>query len=217
MFVHSCCCIGIFGWSGLIQIQKRIQNNLKNALKYLKRKKKKSFFPLPSFRPIKPSSLSLTRSPLSSMAHLLPRAWSSPSPRDSPLGPSPVDGPVRVQRFPSLTACRWHHGPTRQDLLFLHAEPISFLVLPIESASKSPSFLTWSTPELFILSLRTPLLHLTLTKRTDVIPRRLRSSRSRSRLPSRAPHRLRADSVFVSYLGELAMFSTSSRCFSFAR
>jgi hypothetical protein len=37
------------------------------------------------------------------------------------------------------------------------------------------------------------------------------------RPPSRAPHRLRVDSVFVSYLGELALFPTPSWCFSFAR
>jgi hypothetical protein len=57
---------------------------------------------------------------------------------------------------------------------------------------------------------RTPPLQLTSKQRTKVVPRSPRSNHSRSRPPSRAPHRLRVDSVFISYLGELALFSTSS-------
>jgi hypothetical protein len=35
--------------------------------------------------------------------------------------------------------------------------------------------------------------------------------------PTRAPRRLRVSSALVFYLGEFALFSTSSRCFCFAR
>jgi hypothetical protein len=140
--------------------------------------------------------------------------------RVPPLGPSlaSASSPVRSHAtvfLPCVSLTTWSRlsgppssSPRRADFLPRSTDQIRRPYL---------SFLTWSTPELFIPSSRTPPLHLTPKQRTDVVPRRLRSSRSRSRPPSRAPQRLRADSVFGSYLGELAMFSTPSWCFSFAR
>jgi hypothetical protein len=45
MTVHSCCCIGIFVLSSLLQIQKRIQNILENSFGKLENKKRKGFPP----------------------------------------------------------------------------------------------------------------------------------------------------------------------------
>jgi hypothetical protein len=51
MTVHSYCCIGIFVLSGLLQIQKRIQNLLKNGFEKLKKKKKRVPPPFLAFGP----------------------------------------------------------------------------------------------------------------------------------------------------------------------
>jgi hypothetical protein len=54
---------------------KEDSKQFENALKYFKRKKKKSFTSLPSFRPVKPSSLPARPQPTIAAARLLLRAW----------------------------------------------------------------------------------------------------------------------------------------------
>jgi hypothetical protein len=58
MFVHSCSCILIFVLSGLILIQKRIQNLFEIPLKNWKKKKKENIFHfILGFRPIGPAAI----------------------------------------------------------------------------------------------------------------------------------------------------------------
>jgi hypothetical protein len=87
MTVHSYCCIGIFVLSGLLQIQKRIQNLLKNGFEKLKKKKKR--VPLLSWLLARqPSRLLLPASFAGFSALSLP--WPSSTPRGRPLLLSPL-------------------------------------------------------------------------------------------------------------------------------
>jgi hypothetical protein len=116
MFVHSCCCIWIFGWSGLIQIQNRIQNHLKMLWNIWKGKRKRDFILSLAFGLF---------SPARPQAHhrrgrLLPRAWvvsEWPFPV-SPLGPSPPSAAAwlaRAHRLPLLVA-HWRVDPSLVSL-----------------------------------------------------------------------------------------------------
>jgi hypothetical protein len=214
MFVHSCCCIGIFVSSGLIQIQNRIQNHLKMLSNIWKGKRKGILF---SSR----FSAQLTRSPPSPAARLLSRAWSSlafPRLGRAQQVPSLAQQLARARAAVSLSACHWRRGPACRTTPSSSPYRANFLPRFTDRILPSQSFFP-CLEHLRVIKTgcRTPPLHLTSKQRTDVVPRRPRSSRSWSRSPSRAPHRLRADSVFGSYLGELALFPTLSWCFSFVR
>jgi hypothetical protein len=216
--VETCLCthavaFGYFVLSGLIQIQKRIQNNLKKLWNIWKGKRKGNSFLFSVFSPAQSAAQPspAARLPSARVAHLLILLF----PR---LGPSPTDGPVRARCRLSLCVSLTSRARVSDDAFFFSTpRPISFPVPPTESFPPNPFFPCLEHLRVIKTGCHTSPLHLTPKQRTDVVPRRPRSSRSRSRPPSWAPHRFRIDSVFVSYLGELAMFPTPSRCFSFAR
>jgi hypothetical protein len=87
--------------SGLNQIQKRIQNLLKNGFEKLEKEKEKDFSLISVFGPTQPERLSLLGRPGSSPAT---RAASAFTPRAArlPFSPAPFFGPSR--RRPSLRA-----------------------------------------------------------------------------------------------------------------
>jgi hypothetical protein len=161
MFVHSCCCIWIFVLSGLIQIQKRIQNNLKMLWNIWKGKRKKSFISHPSFRPVKPSSLPHTRSLPASRVR-----GPSPAPLFPRLGPSPADGPVHARcRLSSLRVTNTTGPLVMAFFFFSMPRPISFLVSTdrILSSQSFPSLIGSSLG--YISRARTPFcLHPTLSR-----------------------------------------------------
>jgi hypothetical protein len=64
---------------------------------------------------------------------------------------------------------------------------------------------------------RTPLLHLALKRRTDIVPRRPRSNRSPSSPPLQAARLPRFTIGFVFAHGEFVLMCSTSWCLSFAR
>jgi hypothetical protein len=157
---------------------------------------------------------------------LLPRAWAVfvrplPAPRFPALGRAQLAQLARAAAVP-FTACGWHRGSTCQGHLLPSHAGVRFLSIasPTESSLPNLSFLVWSVSGLYKsrLHIFPPPSNSFAVSRE--LPRRhseLGALPRHHRPPSRAPHRLRADFVFGSYLGELALFPTPSRCFSFAR
>jgi hypothetical protein len=118
-----------------------------NALNYLKRKKKRDFILLPSFRPVKPSSPPARPQAHHRRGRLLLRAWAvsaRAAPRFPHLGPS-LASPARARccrGFLSRRVADTVDPPVRATF-FLPTTRVGFLsiVLPIESVSKSVPFL----------------------------------------------------------------------------
>jgi hypothetical protein len=136
MFVHSCCCIWIFILSGLIQIQKMIQNLLENALKCCEKKKRKEFSLFSAFGPCSPCSLADHRSPAS--VSPLP-AWAEPSERRWPSSRERARLPFPVRR--------WHPGSTSQGRPFLKSTPPPDLPFQKLPTPNPPPYLPLSLPD----------------------------------------------------------------------
>jgi hypothetical protein len=123
MFVHSCCCIGIFVLSGLIQIQKRIQNKLKMLWNIWKGKRKRVSLLSLAFGLWSPAAHHRPRPACSRVRGRLPRfpAWAEPSkPRRWPSSLHAHAAAVSFSHGVSLTP--WPHtsgpsSPRRADFL----------------------------------------------------------------------------------------------------
>jgi hypothetical protein len=85
MIVHSCCCIGIFVWSGLIQIQKRNSKSIWNSLEKLEKEKENVFLFILGFWPISPAASCFLPRLLLVGRSAFPSHW-----------------PARTARFPAL-------------------------------------------------------------------------------------------------------------------
>jgi hypothetical protein len=150
-------------------------------VKYLKRKKKRIYLS---------SSLS-TRKPNSSpRPACLPRARRSPRPAWAESGRWPSNPRERdvmsVSHRVSLTL-RTHPS----GVFFLPTTPpgFAFLVTPDRIRRHNLPLPCLEHLRVIKTGCRTPPLHIALRRKTNIVPRRLRGSRSRDRPPSRSPHR----------------------------
>jgi hypothetical protein len=158
----------------------------------LKRKKKRNSFLFSAF------------SPDQSAAHSRPRPACLPCAR----GPSPASPRSALGRVTDTA------GPLlRAAFFFSMPRPISFLVLPIKSAAHILSFLTWSTPGLFIPSSRIPPLPSCPLEAAVVLVSTAATSTSPTPPPLRSIRRFRCFSDLVSYSPSFASRFRSYRAF----
>jgi hypothetical protein len=119
-----------------------------------RKKKKKSFTSLPSFRLVKP------RSPPSPAARLLPRAWPSPAPPRFPCLGRALQAPAaQFARAPRFLLCvSLTSRPRMSNDAFFFSRPclISFPVPPTESFPPNLSSLIGASPS-YISQGRTPI------------------------------------------------------------
>jgi hypothetical protein len=155
--------------------------SFENALKYLKRKKKKEFTSSPRFRPGSPT---LPRGPLASRARRSPRpAWA-----ESGRWPSnPRERAAASGSHRGSLTLRTHLS----GVFFLPTTPAGFpfLVSPDRIRRHNLPLPCLEHLRVIKTGCRTPPLHIAPRRKTNIVPRRLRGSRSRDRPPSRAPHR----------------------------
>jgi hypothetical protein len=194
MIVHSCCCIGIFVWSGLIQIQKRNLESIWNSLEKMEKEKGNVFLFILGFWPIGPAA-----------SYFLPRlllvsrsAFLSIWPACAACFPAPLSW-AEPAAGPSLCA--------RSRVLLSSLLFIDIAGPRVRAASLLKPSAT--TPSKYITD-RIPPLHIAPQIAVTIIPRRLHPRRSPSHLSFQAVVRSRTILGFTFALGELAMSCSPS-------
>jgi hypothetical protein len=143
------------------------------------------------------------------------RPISSPLPTFS-LGPSPASR-LLARALTSAYRC-WHRGPrVRTTSSSPRQLRFPFLVPPNRIRLHISPLPCLEHHRVIKIGCRTSPLHLAPKRRTDIVPRRPRSSRSPSRPPLQAARLPRFLIGFVLARGEFALVCSTRWCFSFAR